>query len=427
MDMQKKFYNNFNLNSKIISFLFISLPVFLITGPFLSDLAISIIALYGLFFIFLEKRIYLIKNLYVIFFFIFFLISLFSSLISEYIQLSLSASLFYFRFIFFSLGIYILIHKNDKILHFFFFLLTIAIVVLFIDMTFEYLFEFNILGNKSILHNRVGSFFSLKIFGSESIAGNYIIRIMPIGLILILDNKIMFKNKKNRNLLIFFYIFAPVYLCLISGERTPFILSLIYLFMIFIFFPIERNLKLISLLITLILSINLLIFSESSRERVVYGIYDSLNFESEKINIFSEIHQSHIDSSFMIISDNFPLGIGPKAFRQECKKKQYIINEHSCTTHPHNIYIQLLLETGLAGFVIIVLFYLYLMYGFFKNFYLFYKKKTSSLDYIYFLPLLLIFFPLMPSHQFYSNWWSIFIFLALGFLLTKLLPVKSEV
>ena len=43
--------NHLNIHQKFISFLFILMPVLLITGPFLSDLALSIIAIYYFFLI----------------------------------------------------------------------------------------------------------------------------------------------------------------------------------------------------------------------------------------------------------------------------------------------------------------------------------------------------------------------------------------
>ena len=78
--------------------------------------------------------------------------------------------------------------------------------------------------------------FSMDIFGSENVAGQYVIRIIPWGLILLLDDKIKFKNQYINNTLIIFFLISPVYLCLISGDRTPFFLSIIYFFIAIIFF-----------------------------------------------------------------------------------------------------------------------------------------------------------------------------------------------
>ena len=47
--------------------------------------------------------------------------------------------------------------------------------------------------------------------------------------------------------------------------------------------------------------------------------------------------------------DNKIFGQGPKSFRYLCNDDRFKINKWSCSTHPHNYYIQLLAETGLIG------------------------------------------------------------------------------
>ena len=87
----------------IPSWIIILLPVFLITGPFLSDLGISLVAVI---FLINSKKNNLIKyydNYYFKIFFVFCLILIVSSLLSDNKILSLKNSLFYFRFGIFSL------------------------------------------------------------------------------------------------------------------------------------------------------------------------------------------------------------------------------------------------------------------------------------------------------------------------------------
>ena len=38
--------------------------------------------------------------------------------------------------------------------------------------------------------------------------------------------------------------------------------------------------------------------------------------------------------------------------------------KNGCTTHPHNFYLQLLSETGIFGFLFIILLFIYLVYTF---------------------------------------------------------------
>ena len=48
--------------------------------------------------------------------------------------------------------------------------------------------------------------------------------------------------------------------------------------------------------------------------------------------------------------DNKIIGVGPRGFRLHCNDEKYLVSEFSCSTHPHNTYVQLLSETGVVGF-----------------------------------------------------------------------------
>ena len=62
--------NKLNSHQKFISFLFVLMPILLITGPFLSDLALSIVAIY---YFFNTKKIkFPYKNKFSFLFFLFF-------------------------------------------------------------------------------------------------------------------------------------------------------------------------------------------------------------------------------------------------------------------------------------------------------------------------------------------------------------------
>ena len=59
------------------------------------------------------------------------------------------------------------------------------------------------------------------------------------------------------------------------------------------------------------------------------------------------------------------IGHGPKMFRIKCNLERY--NPTGCSTHPHSIYLQLLAETGIIGFIIIFYFFASTSYVLFKN------------------------------------------------------------
>ena len=96
----------------IPSYIIVLMPALLITGPFLSDLGVSIVAIL---FLINSKKNDLLKyynNIYFKIFIIFWIILIISSLLSNNILISLKNSFFYFRFGIFSLCFWFLIEKN---------------------------------------------------------------------------------------------------------------------------------------------------------------------------------------------------------------------------------------------------------------------------------------------------------------------------
>ena len=146
----------------------------LVTGPFLSDLLLSILSLWFLYYL-LRKKIYnIFRNPYFYAFIGFWLVCILSSLLSDKILFSLKSSLFYIRIAIFALLISYLIDLNKKILDYFYYALLITFFVLIIDGYFQYFSGFNILGYP-MFPGRVTSFFKDKL-----ILGSYLVRLFPL-------------------------------------------------------------------------------------------------------------------------------------------------------------------------------------------------------------------------------------------------------
>jgi len=170
------------------------------------------------------------------------------------------------------------------------------------------------------------------------------------------------------------------------------------------------------------------IYIPEVKERNIDHTFQQLGLTegSEKINIFSKVHETYIYTGLEIFKENPLIGIGVNNYRNYCN--DYTIQAVSginysidpCNTHPHNIYIQLLAETGILGFSLIMI----INYFLFKTIIIYmYKRllghKLNLNDFQICLIACFIctLWPLLPSHNFFNNWINIIFYLPLGFFL----------
>ena len=104
-------YDNHNKAAAILVYL---IPFALITGPFLPDLFLCLVGIYFLFISYKHKLIKYYQNLFVYIFTLFYIYLLVISIFSQEIYPSLHATLFYFRYLFFSLGIWYLFKNVEN-------------------------------------------------------------------------------------------------------------------------------------------------------------------------------------------------------------------------------------------------------------------------------------------------------------------------
>ena len=149
--------------------------------------------------------------------------------------------------------------------------------------------------------------------------------------------------------------------------------------------------------------------------------------ENNGIYIFSMQHTHHYITAYRMFLDNKILGVGVKNFRHFCNDKKYEESIFSCSTHPHNNYIQILSETGLIGFLFLVFILYYFCKYIFRH--LIYKLKGkhyfSDFNICVISGIAIYLFPFAPTGNIFSNWLNIIMILNLPFLLwnKKLLGV----
>ncbi len=405
------------------------IPAFLVTGPFLPDLSISIAAIFICYQILYKKKYHYLNFIPVYIFFLFCFYILITSFFATDIYLSLTETLFYCRFGFFSIFIYYILKNNKNFIYYFTIFFIITFLIVYIDSYFQYFFKFNITGNA---YNgfRLNSF-----FGSELKLGSFIVRLTPILIGLILY------NFKDSNFIRFFLIFILInsfIIALLSGERVAFFLLLLYLLGFFVLTNIRLNYKIITILIILPVISFITISNKEVRHRMIDSTINQL-FDKNNLNYFyiSRSHSGTFITAFNMFLDKPYIGVGVKNFRVLCNENKYwnksnkilknadgstIKNEYGCFTHPHNNYIQLLAETGLIGFLIIFIFFIMILYILIKHFFfLFIPRKKNKLlanyQISFYLAILITLLPLIPSGNFFNNWLSAIYFMPVGFTL----------
>ncbi len=447
------------INSLILKYLIISfclLPLALALGPAISDLIVSIGGIFFLIYLYLTKNINFLKKNYFFAFLLIIFYLIFTSLISTNPLLSLESTLFYFRF-----GVMILIiiylSQNTNFIKYFTISLTITLVLIALDTFIEFIYKESLLyfiffGQSSLFYKECIECINYSgrisgIFGEEFILGSYLVRLLPILIGLLFFN---FSSFKYFNYLILFILVLISSAIFLSGERTAFFMLLLFIFIAIILIKNLRKIIILAGIISFsIIVINITINEDLKTRMVNYTIKqfyqttikDSedklVELEDKRISFFTVQHEVIYLTSFKIFKDNnLFFGIGPKIFREKCLDKKYhsyTIRDGSvngCQLHPHNTYIQILLETGIIGFFILISLFIYLNIKFlifvFKNFNI-YLDQYKLLSTFALINIYINLWPLMPSGNFFNNWLSIVFFVPVGiYFYTKELKKSSS-
>ena len=400
--LKKNNLNNF-YSIIIISFF----PLFLLFSSLLTNIFTIL-----LIFLFLSEIKLKPKNiikdkilLLLILFWFFILISLFTSI---YFENSISRSVGFLRFIFFSYALaYYLKLDNFKyfkiILRIWFFIFLVTSIDLFI----EYVFGHNLLGNKSYIPGRLSGF-----LGDELKIGNYYLGFY----FLILVFSIQFFNNKFLSFSIIIFISLIAF---IIGERSNFIKIILGLLIFSIFYEkIITKYKIIFFGLIISCALILINFNSDYKTRYKTQIYNPLKTEGIYNYIKGIPYGAHFSTAYKIFKENPISGIGLKNFYFECGKdkyidKEFVFNHARCSTHPHQLHLEILSHIGIFGYLVFIYLFFYLIYFGFKNYL---KNKNpyllGSLVFIF----VSIFTP-VPSGSFFTTYGATIFWLNFGLVL----------
>ena len=386
------------INKNYLNYFYSIILVALISGPAIPDIFMTLLSIITIVYLNFNKKNYELDLLYKLIFV--YLIILFTTFFSNYFEnsfIGFSKNVRYFIYLY---SFYLFF--DIKFLKVYFFILFLLILFITFDLFIQYNVGADIFGFKPDL--QVNKQRLNGPFDDEYIAGTYLYKI-SIPLIGYLLYKLKYK-------LSFFLIFLCLISIIFTGERMSLLLYIFSLFLILIFLKKFKLLLIIFFLILITLIISYINFSQVQfkMNEFFYAIIDFKNSG----------HGAHYLAAWTIFLENPIFGSGFRTFREVCSEDYVNLALVSktlaphCTTHPHNIYLEALSDTGIVGF-----FGLIFLIFIFSNKVI--KEKMYQNEYVGFVALLIsIFWPLSSNGNIFNNWNSCLNLSLIGVLLINL-------
>ncbi len=132
------------------------------------------------------------------------------------------------------------------------------------------------------------------------------------------------------------------------------------------------------------------------------------HLQNQKRGFFSSPIGLIFSSSYNIIKENFLFGVGIKKYRLVCDSYKSENYPASCSTHPHNLYLEILAETGFLGLILFITFLIVFMLSLTK---VNYSKNNNLLRILFITQIscfVILFWPIKTSGSFFASFNSSF-------------------
>ncbi len=424
----------------LFSFLIILLPISLITGPAIPDITVTLSVIFLILSQLFKKRIsdlfqfnWLKLSLY------FWIYLLFSSLFAYNVYIALAESFIFLRFLFIPLLIYFFVFDTENKKKIFFIIIFLSIIFVMIDSFYQFLnynsvtgFQEDIFGYKPEFapFNRLTGPFK------DLVPGAYVSKFAFLGLIFF---HLFISSIKLKQTLIIIYLGICGYFTFISGERMAFATfglgMLIYILFNKLFNKFILSLSFIFMALLILITVGLhpsyndyTIKKSSSIELGLivekkFKCNDNssnickkeVNFQPRFFSVIKNFNTSAYGEIYLLslemYKNNKIFGIGLNNFKKLCENEIKYNNQLKnigCVTHPHNYYLQWLVETGpigLIGFVI----YLTLLINYIVK-----TKSDYELKLISVIIFIILFWPIMSTGSLTKNWLGVSTFFLIG-------------
>ena len=421
----------------LLSYLYLLIPLFLITGPAIPDIVVTLGVLFGIFYILYQKEIedFIKLNLFRIS--IIFWLCLISISFFSYNKInSFQDSLIFIRFLLVPFFCYFVFFKDKKIFDKLLLIIFVLVVFVSIDTLYQFMnytskdgFGEDLLGFKSNWYGRLTG-----PFGDELIPGSYVSKLGLFGFVFLISKKELENNIIIQSL----YLSLIILVCYVSGERMAFATFSLCLLILFIFLNGFRISILLSILIgTLFIFLAIYLhpfyndftviestqYHQGQKIEKLYPCENDIEkLCSRIINIqpsFFEVIKNFSTSaygeiyklSYKMFLDNPITGIGINNFKDLCNSNEFykkLMVNYDCASHPHNIYIQWLTEGGIIVFISFIIYLYYLVKFIITN------TGNKKYKIISVIVILSMFWPIMSTGSLIKNWYGVTTFFIIG-------------
>ena len=223
-------------------------------------------------------------------------------------------------------------------------------------------------------------------------------------------------RKTNKENVLSWLILAPfVVVVLLSGRRSAWIMLVLGLlaYVPLVFLTLSRNTKYILLVAVCIVSLLVAYVCVKNPEinrRVILltGIFSS----AQQAEWATSNRTPVWDTAYNMLEDNWINGVGPRSFRYGYKAyadedNLFIQQGRTGQTHPHLVFLEIAVETGLIGIAGFILFYFTVLRFWWRG-----RRDTGAVAWT--SSVLAAAFPLNAHMAFYGSYWGGFLWLLIA-------------
>jgi len=397
--------------SNILKGLFYIFPIIMLCSSGYITAYVTILSIFSLYY-FLHSKIKITISVFDYLILFFFLSSIISTLlnIKEIGGFIFLKSILDLRFVVFFFLVRLIIQSKIIDIKILSFIALLSAIFLSLNIFAQHMIGYDIFGHPPVDGRYNG------LFESEAIAGSYIQKFTLLSLLSIfLSNN---NNKINYLFVIIFIVFFGLGI-LMSLDRMP---LLIYLFSIVIIILIFKEFR-IAFISGIVLFLLVFQFFFNKYD-IIKNRYLSLvsKYEILKIEKFftkAELNNKNNNlavgygnagnyleiyyTAYKIFLKNPFFGTGMKSYGIQCDKLNNISNNDKrliCLTHPHNIYLEIIVNQGIIGLLIFITFISVLLKWYYSIFFL--KKITNKEFLIRIIFFVVIIIELLPLRSYGS-------------------------